>query len=280
MSGSRWRLVRLVLIAPLIAVAITALGMTGCQSRYIYYPHRYAQEDLQTLPKGGVYLRYRTDAGDQVAFYLPPADGRPPDRLWLACGGNGNTALQLPSILPIEDDPRSGWLLADYPGYGLCEGAPSPAAIRASLASALAATVVHLRWKPEDLPARLGVFGYSLGAATALQAGVDAHASRAVLVAPFTSMADMVDRVAFWPLHLLLVHRFDNRATIDLAVAQGMRVTLIHGRDDEYIPAAMSVELSARHPGKVTLLLTNGDHGSVVNEAVQEIDRAMRPDQP
>jgi fermentation-respiration switch protein FrsA (DUF1100 family) len=61
------------------------------------------------------------------------------------------------------------------------------------------------------------------------------------------------------------MHRFDNRQTL-AAICQKSeaRFTLYHGTGDDLIPARMSAELAAAHPGKVTFHPVPGGHNDVL----------------
>lgn len=61
---------------------------------------------------------------------------------------------------PQED----AWLLVDFPGYGDCEGAPSPGRIQESMRAAVPIASEKIGWLRDPDPKRLRFFGHSLGA--------------------------------------------------------------------------------------------------------------------
>lgn len=263
------RYLSLFLILPL---GVVVLGMASCQGRLIYPGERYAQVMWEKIPPGIEPLRYRTDQGEQVSFYRPPASGGEPRRLWLVCNGNGGYALQWPNLLELCPDREAGFLLFEYPGYGFSEGSCTPGRILAASEGAVAA--LRARLALPDFDARLGVLGHSLGAAAALQYAAKHPVRRLVLAAPFTSMVDMGHRMLFWPCGQLIWHRFDNVDRLAEIAAQQPRppVLILHGGDDPMIPPAMSAALAAPYPEWVERRVVPGiDHDEIVLDALRSM---------
>ena len=269
------RLLRLVGIALLAPVVF----LLGCQSRLIYYPRPYGEDHLVQARKAGVVaLEYRTGEGKQVVHYVPPALGAAtsPRRIWVCFAGNGSLALDWLFM-------RSSWaaedacLLVDYPGYGLCEGKPNPARIRASALAAVEALARHQGTSVEDMTPRLDVLGHSIGCAAGLMLAHDLGVQRIVLISPFTSMTEMGRRVLGWPLCYLNLHRFDNRHHLAAVVQKGAKVTVLHGCEDNIIPVEMSRELAAAHPQAVKLSeIPDAGHNDILDFADARIREALK----
>lgn len=265
-----------------IAMLTVCLYLLGCQSRLIYYPRTYEPSDLTELSAlHGLRLPFQTNQGKQTAFYLPPSgaadSGELPRRIWLCFGGNGALALEwlaLRASWPKAD----AFLLIDYPGYGLCEGSPSPATITQNIHGAFAAMTKHLNVDPQTLQLRLAVLGHSIGSAAALIAATDLRADHVVLVSPFTSMTEMGKRMFGWPLCLLNRHRFDNRQRIrTLLERPEARITLFHGLGDEIIPVGMSRELAGLDQKRIQFHEIKGaGHNDILWIARQDIAKAMQ----
>ena len=267
---SGW-LTRLILRLSSIAIMLSVMVLAGCQSRYIYFPRPY-QGDLDTvLPKSVKKLNFVTDEGQQVAFWVPPRAGGVPRQIWLGHAGNGSLALDwLPLALayPAAD---VGFLLVDYPGYGYCEGSSTPGRILANSEGAVAALGHHLTMTKEELDARMCAFGHSLGAACTLQYAAQHPVQKVVIVAPFTSMADMVDHVLFWPMRWFLWHRFDNQKSLAALATRSPppTVIIIHGTNDEVIPVAMGRRLTEEQPNFVRFYeVPNGNHNGISREII------------
>lgn len=249
------------------------------QERIIYVPRGYGIRMEQIRPRDATVLRYQTACGRQVAFYVRPQGGAEvPRTVWVAFNGNASLALDMLDLYEEAPDPAAAFLLVDYPSYGECEGKPSPQSILESSEGALAALAEHLKTAPKQLYAHLNVFGYSIGAAAALQLAARHEVEKVVLVSPFTTMMEMARRQVGWPLCLMLRHRFDNRSRmLELAKqAKRPKVVMFHGVADPLIPIAMSRELASLVPGWVEFHEVPGaDHVSVIDGARAGILKAL-----
>jgi hypothetical protein len=108
----------------LLAVLILAALLILFQRRFFYYPRKYSAGEIEAAEKqGATVLGYETSQGRQTAFlYGTPPSGTLISRLWIILGGNAMTALDWLEILKDCQLSTGGFLLVDYPGYGLCTG--------------------------------------------------------------------------------------------------------------------------------------------------------------
>ncbi len=169
--------------------------------------------------------------------------------------------------------------MIDYPGYGDCQGSPSPAAIQASAEAAFASLAQSLHVQPGVLDQNLNLLCHSIGCATGLNFALRHPVDSVVLLAPFTSLRDMARRTVGWPLCWLLLHNFENRARLrQLAARQHPpRVLIFHGSDDQLVPISMGRELASISPGMITFHEVPGaDHNSILFQARSAIFAAMR----
>ena len=144
----------------LLLATLVPLGfLAGCQSKLIYFPRPYPAGEVGDWARrtGGKAIDYRTSQGAQRAFLQ--GNLKSPVNLWIVCGGNGTVALDWSDWISAHAPKEDAWLLVDFPGYGDCQGAPTPGRIRESLAKcvplAMAETGVNA--------GRLRFFGHSLG---------------------------------------------------------------------------------------------------------------------
>jgi pimeloyl-ACP methyl ester carboxylesterase len=256
-----WLLPALFLVAPASLVVLL-------QDRFIYFPRRYSPAELQEAKNIGVEeLRFRTSQGNQAAFFWRSKNSETtPQNVWIVFGGNGDVALGWIDLVRDFPDPRTGFLLVDYPGYGISEGRPNPQTILENSENALQALLDQKRWKLGA--GALAVLGHSLGGAAALQFAAK-HVVRKILVAStFTTMDDMVRAQIRIPLGPLLRHRFDNVTSLKAILSQSQvpEIYIFHGEEDEIIPLKMGRALAQLDPSRIKFVAIPGAHH---NDVVQ-----------
>jgi len=264
-----------IVIAALLFAGLTILLLRG-QPRMIYHPRPYGA--AEPSPSAGVLtVEFTTSQGRQTAFYLPPKSGAEAKDLWLLIGGNGSLALEWLDFLRDFPDPQTGFLLLDYPGYGRCQGKPSPTTILESAEAALATLAAQVGMEPVTARDRLKVMGHSMGSAAALLYAGRHPVRRLVLISPFTSLKDMAALIVGPLLSHTLLHDYDNRARLREVLARepAVPVTIIHGNYDKVVPVAMGRELARISPRIDYLEIERGDHNYLLVTAADEIRRAM-----
>ncbi len=138
-----------------------------------------------------------------------------------------------------------GVVVAEYPGYGDSEGTPSEASVRATADAAVERATALA--KSTGVPVIAG--GASLGSYGAVHVAASGRASRLLLLAPFTSVAEVAaSRFWFVPVGLILKDRFDNLAR---AAEVTVPALVLHGDRDAVIApefgARLAQALRARH---------------------------------
>jgi hypothetical protein len=256
------------------AVAIVVLLLLF-QNLLIYHPRKYSFDFSVRYPFL-VPLAYTTAQGRQQSYYFPPrlSPGQPPHRFWVVFPGNGSRALDWMDFLDPPADPRDGFLLIDYPGYGACRGSPSPATIEASAEAAFAALAESLHSQPALLESNLNLLCQSIGCATGLNFAVHHPVDRIILLSPFTSLRDMARLAIGWPLCWLLIHNFDNSARLrELAARPNPpRVIIFHGDADTLVPITMGRQLAAMFPAMITFQSVPGaGHNTILHDARPQI---------
>ena len=265
-----------------VLVIVVFLG--GCQRSLIYLARPYEYAVNMMIDRHAERIEYRIGAGPQVAFYVAPAEdaGEAPDRLWVLAGGNGALALDWFDLVDHAPDPRAGFLLVDYPGYGFNAGRPNRECIREGMSEAFAAAARRFEMDEAELARRTSLMGHSLGAAAVLDlaVGMEPAPRRIILVSPFTSLIDMVRLSVGWPLCHMLLDRFDNEARLtELADRDDRpRVTIIHGDADQLVPIEMARRLARPHPEWVELIeIERGDHNWILTTARPQIMSRIQP---
>ncbi|WP_413044126.1 alpha/beta hydrolase [Pseudomonas sp. YJ42] len=174
-------------------------------------------------------------------------------------------------------------LAIDYRGFGQSLGElPSESSVYEDARIAWD----HLKTLQPDADKRL-IYGHSLGGAVAVdlaaELGLEAERrgeappARALIVeSSFTNLADIATEVADtpWPIRWLVSQKFDSIDKIDQI---GMPLLLVHGTDDQYVPARFSEELyaAAKHP-KQLLLIEGGTHNNAMRVGRRAYSDAIR----
>jgi pimeloyl-ACP methyl ester carboxylesterase len=216
------------------------------QHRFIYFPVRYSTGQLKEARRAFVQeIQFRTSQGNQAAFFWRNEHSDiAPKKIWLLFGGNGDLALTWMSLIRKFPHSDTGYLLIDYPGYGICEGKPNPCAILENSERALETLLEKKSWK---LGAeRSCVLGHSLGGAAALQFAAKNHVCKIILASAFTTMDDMVRTQIHIRLGPLLRHRFDNVVSLKTILSQNEvpEICIFHGEADDIVPSKMGRSLA------------------------------------
>ncbi|BCU78802.1 alpha/beta hydrolase [Luteolibacter sp. LG18] len=258
-------------------VLLLLLGLTGCQSSFIYFPRPYPPTRVSHWSKesGNKILDYQTSDGPQQAYLIQRTPR--PQHLWIVCGGNGTVALDWSDWLREHGPRDDAWLLVDMPGYGACAGSPSPRSIRRSLRAVVPTAMNSLGWSLPADQGKLRFFGHSLGNAVCLMAAKEYGIRRGVLMSPFTSTMDMTRVVTGVPLGFLLWHRYDNLARLrEIEAAGSGKVVILHGAEDEVIPVSMGRTLATAAPNTAQFVEIPGGHHNDLSELAPEtLEKAL-----
>jgi pimeloyl-ACP methyl ester carboxylesterase len=258
------------LCAALLLVCLVSLVVLF-QDRFIYFPPRYSAAELEQAKTIGVQqIRFRTSQGNQAAFFWRNEDSKTsPQNVWLVFGGNGDVALGWMGLVREFPGSRTGFLLIDYPGYGICEGRPNPQSILENSEHALQALLEQKRWK---LGAdALCVLGHSLGGAAALQFAAKHPVRKILVVSTFTTIDDMVRAQIQISLGRLLRHRFDNVTSLKAILSQNQapEIYIFHGEADEVIPLKMGRALAQLDASRIKFVeIPGARHNDVIEMAL------------
>ena len=201
------------------------------------------------------------------AIWIPPPRNRAP--VVVHFHGNGEDLASLDPILDLLRSTGAGVLAVEYPGYGIsrADGGPSEDAFyRVGIAA-----VAYAREQAAASP--LILEGQSLGSGVAAELAARGLASRLILISPYTSMTDVAAVHFPWlPVRLLLRDRFD---TASKAPRIEVPVLLIHGSEDEVVPAWMSEELEELFPHATRRLIEDAHHNDLLLLHARELRAAL-----
>lgn len=256
--------------ATLLAVVVFALWITGCMETQFYHP------DAGPTPApagfvGAEEVTFRSADGTRLCgWFIPsqtPETGSAAATILHVHGNAGNMASHL---FFSEGLPRRGFnlFLFDYRGYGQSEGSPRR---RDDLIADTDAALDTLLARTDVDPARLGLFGHSLGGGIGLNVMAERPEIRAAVIeSSFSSWRDVAaDAVAFGEragpiartLAAILIR--DHRRP-DEAIARIDRpILIIHGDADDIVPIHHAEALAEAGPNVESLLIPYGDHNTL-----------------
>jgi fermentation-respiration switch protein FrsA (DUF1100 family) len=233
----------------LAALVLFLLGgllmLESLERQLIYFPTRVAR-DAPTPPIPGASLVEEVwlDTGDGVRVHgiYAGVEGSFADLLFFH-GNAGNLYDRLDNVELLVE---SGFnvLIMDYRGYGKSEGTPSEAALNDD---GLAAYRYLVEERGVD-PARLVIFGRSLGSTVAIELGTRQNAAVVIAESAFTSAAGLARiHYGFLPGVLLraMNHQFESIEKVPRLKSPALYV---HGNVDTIVPVKMGRQLFEASP--------------------------------
>lgn len=196
----------------------------------------------------------RTDDGESLHGWFVPAQEARAVVLFFH-GNAGNISHRLDS-LRIFNSLGLSVLIFDYRGYGLSSGRPSE---QGTYRDAQAAWR-HLVDARGFSPARIILFGRSLGGAVATWLAVQQPAAALIVESAFRSVPDLAAEI-YWFLPVRRLARIEYPVE-RLIGAVSAPVLIVHSRDDEIIPFSHAEALDAAAGERSRLLVIGGDHNT------------------
>jgi len=209
----------------------------------------------------------KTEDGERIVTWLrrPLGAQRP---LFVMFVGNGDSLAGLASALRRLSADGSGYLAVAYRGYSGSTGSPSEAgiALDALTAYGFAASMIA--------PRQIVLLGYSLGSAVAISLGARKSVAGVILLAPFTSAADVAAQIyPIFPVRWLMKDQF--RAVEEVHNLRAP-VLVLHGEHDTVVPIEFGRKLyAAAIEPKRFVALPKADHFSILDRGGMEAIRAF-----
>jgi len=209
--------------------------------------------------RGGEAVSFAQANGSKTAalwFSIPE-----PKQTIVLFHGNGETIFHNLDIAHEMNKRGHNVLLVEYRGYGITYGDGSPPT-EAMLYEDGEAAITWLKNEKKIPTERTTLWGASLGTGVAAELAARGHASKLVLLTPYTSITAMGRRVApILPVSLLLAHRFD---TLSKAPQIKIPTLVIHGDEDEIIPFTMGQTVSQAIANSRFIRVTGGHHNDLL----------------
>lgn len=230
-EGRRARVVKKVFraIGLLLALyVLLGLLMYVLRDRFIYHPERRIPQEAER-PDEVQDCHFTTEDGLQLhGWWRPAGDAEDaPVVLWFH-GNAGDISRRVDNLQMMPDSLNV--FLIDYRGFGRSEGHPSEEGLYEDARAAHR----YLVEERDIAPERIVVFGRSLGAAVALQLGLERPVGAVIMESPFRSVAAMAQAMfPFLPAGFMVGDMYDNVSKVkDLDVP----LLVIHGTEDDLVP--------------------------------------------
>ena len=250
------------MIATLIATATGFYVLLGVvlyfmQERMVFLA-RLPGRELEATPRdaGLKYVDVNFETSDGLTLHGWYVYAHDPRGTVLFLHGNaGNISHRLDSIAIFHELGLDTFII-DYRGYGQSEGKPGEEGTYRDAEGAWE----HLVTERGEDPARIVVFGRSIGGAVAARLATRHKPAALIVESSFTSVVEMAAHLyPFMPVRLISRLRYP---VIDFMARITCPVLIVHSRDDEIIPFAMGKALYKAAPAPKTFLELTGDHNN------------------
>ncbi|MBK8256165.1 MAG: alpha/beta hydrolase [Polyangiaceae bacterium] len=229
-----------------------AVCSVGCfAARAIVFPA--PRDDLPALAEGGRVVYILSEGLQIPAIYFAAKPGNP---TLLHFHGNGET-LNTESDLALAYHRRGlGMFVMEYRGYGASPGSASEPDLYKDAEAAIA-KLGELGVEDKNIV----LSGMSIGTGIAAEMASRGHGGKLVLVAPYTSLEALADKLApILPTSILIQDKFDS---LSKAGKIAVPTLVIHGTDDELIPFEMGKTLASAITGAELVAVKGGHHNDL-----------------
>lgn len=269
-----WRYVRPLLV---LTGGLMLWSGVGCSlSRRMIFPGSpTALPAAETdLGRGARVLEYASEDGVTLRGVLARAEGSGPRPALVYFHGNAESAADNLDLAQAFAGAGCDVLVAEYRGYGTCEGSPSEDGLFLDARAALRAASRAFE-RPER---ELWLIGRSLGTGVAARLTGEGLGAGLVLISPYTSIYEMACLVAPRPLVWMAVQ--DRFETLEYLEHYAGPLLVLHGTADEVIPYAMGQTVAGRFPQARLVSLPGVGHNDVFQrsgpQVLEEIVRLTR----
>lgn len=250
----------------------TILVVSLCYGILVFFGENI--QTLSTFPRVG-YKQLELDNVQKI--YLENENGEKISGIYLDnnalktifyCHGNGGNIDFFTEDIKYLSNLWYNLLTYDYPGYG--ESAGKPTESKVNEASTLFYN--YLIQEKKQTAGDIIVFGYSIGAAVAIDLAYNQDISKLIVMSPFTSRYAMGQKMFGVPLQKLLFLE-NSFISIDKIKDITVPTLVIHGQKDTLIPFTMGEQIyeKAGSPVKHFIQIENIGHNYILSQYWSEI---------
>lgn len=240
--------------------------MFVAQRSLMYFPERVRTAPTAAgLPEAEEVVLDTTDGERVIVWHIAPREGAP---VVLYFHGNGGALRYRVERFRALTADGAGLVALSYRGYGGSTGSPTEAGLISDAAAAYAFAAARYE------PARIVVWGESLGSGVAVALAAEHPVGRVVLEAPYTSTVDIAAAAyPFAPVRLLMKDQFRSDLRIGKVTAP---VLILHGERDNVIPIGYGERLYSliRSP-KRFVRFRDGGHEDLGSHGAVEAAKAF-----
>jgi fermentation-respiration switch protein FrsA (DUF1100 family) len=211
-------------------VALLYFGQRALQ----YFPERFRTAPAAAgMPEAEEVVLDTSDGERVIVWHVPPRGQKP---VVLYFHGNGASLRWRVDRFRTLTADGTGLVALSYRGYGGSSGSPTEPGLLNDASAAYAFALTRY-------PARIVLWGESLGSGVAVALAAEKPVGHVVLESPFTSAVDVAaGRYWFVPVRLLMKDQFRSDLRIGKVTSP---VLVLHGERDRIVPIVLGERLYA-----------------------------------
>jgi uncharacterized protein len=271
----RWRprpirVLIILLLFSAVGYAVAVMWLIGRETQLVFQAGNTLATGRPAFPYEQIDVP-RTDGVRQFAWVMRTADlDSGPWVLYLH--GNASSLASQVNIAHYRVLHSAGLnvLAPEYRGFGGVPGAPTEAALQADARAAYD----YLRNVRHVPPHAIVIYGWSLGAAVAVDMASRVPPAALILEGAPASLVDLTRRrYPFFPLRLFMRSSFDSIRKIGEIPAP---ILFLHSTDDEVIPISEGRRLHEAARGAKMFVELKGGHMGAIDQSAGVLEHAVR----